>query len=72
MSYELAQVALPVLIACGNHDPLIEGGSYLRTEIPDNVTVVPRRSVSDHSFGDVSAYRPFVIRERLRFSAALR
>lgn len=51
--YELAQVGVPVLIACGNHDPLIEGGSYLRTAWPNNVTVVPRRNVSDHSFGDV-------------------
>jgi DNA repair protein SbcD/Mre11 len=51
--YELAQVGLPVLIACGNHDPLIEGGSYLRTDWPDNVAVVQRRSVSEHSFGDV-------------------
>jgi exonuclease SbcD len=51
--YELAQAGLPVLIACGNHDPLIEGGSYLRTEWPDNVTVVRRGSVGEHSFGDV-------------------
>jgi exonuclease SbcD len=53
VSYELAQAGLPVLIACGNHDPLIEGGSYLRTKWPDNVTVVTRGSVSEYSFGDV-------------------
>lgn len=52
-SFELAQARVPVLIACGNHDPLIEGGSYLRTEWPDNVKVVSRRSVSEYSFGDV-------------------
>lgn len=53
VAYELAQAGCPVLIACGNHDPLIEGGSYLRTHWPDNVAIVSRRSVSEHSFGEV-------------------
>lgn len=56
VSYELAQVGVPVLIACGNHDPLIEGGSYLRTAWPDNVKIVPRRTVSEHSYGDVCVW----------------
>ena len=32
----------PVLIVCGNHDPLLAGGRFMRTSWPDNVAIVPR------------------------------
>ena len=33
--------SLPILIAAGNHDPLSEGGVYLRGNLPENVHVFP-------------------------------
>src|SRR3954468_18053229 len=39
VAHELGRLGIPVLIICGNHDPLRPGGSYLRTPWPDNVTI---------------------------------
>ena len=38
--YELEQLHRQVLIICGNHDPLIPGGTYARVRWPDNVGLV--------------------------------
>jgi exonuclease SbcD len=56
VAYELGQVGIPVLLICGNHDPLLPGGSYRRTEWPDNVQIFPRRTLSEIRVGDVSLW----------------
>jgi DNA repair exonuclease SbcCD nuclease subunit len=52
----LSRLEIPVLIVCGNHDPLRPGGSYLRTSWPDNVTIVNRGRLEEHRYGDVSIW----------------
>lgn len=37
VAYELGLLAVPVLVIAGNHDPLLPGGAYERTEWPANV-----------------------------------
>jgi DNA repair protein SbcD/Mre11 len=56
VAHELSQLDVPVLIVCGNHDPLRPGGSYLRTAWPDNVTIVAGRRLHEHRNGDVSVW----------------
>ncbi len=56
VAHELEQLALPVLIACGNHDRLVPGGSYMRTAWPSNVQIAPLRTLTEHVFDDVSVW----------------
>ena len=56
VAYELGQLDIPVLIICGNHDPLVEGGNYMRTEWPQNVMIAQRRSLGEYRYGDVSVW----------------
>ena len=56
VAHELTEFGAPVLIACGNHDPLLPGGSYHRTAWPQNVEIVPIRSLHEFRFGDVSIW----------------
>jgi DNA repair exonuclease SbcCD nuclease subunit len=56
VAHELGRLGLPVLIVCGNHDPLRPGGSYLRTPWPDNVTIADRGRLREHTYGDVSVW----------------
>ena len=56
VAHELAEFGAPVLIVCGNHDPLLPGGSYHRTHWPSNVRIVPLRSLHEFRFDDVSVW----------------
>ena len=56
VAYEFGQVGVPVFLICGNHDPLLPGGSYLRTAWPDNVQIFPRRTLSEIRVDDVSIW----------------
>jgi exonuclease SbcD len=56
VAHELGQLDVPVLIVCGNHDPLVPGGSYSRTAWPANVQIVPLRSLHEFRYGDVSVW----------------
>lgn len=56
VAHELGQLGLPVLIICGNHDPLRPGGSYLRTTWPDNVTIAERGRLREHKYGAASMW----------------
>jgi exonuclease SbcD len=56
VAYELGQTEVLVVLICGNHDPLLPGGSYLRTEWPDNVQIFPRRTLSEIRVDDVSIW----------------
>jgi DNA repair exonuclease SbcCD nuclease subunit len=56
VAHELARIELPVLVVCGNHDPLRPGGSYRRTPWPDNVTIVDRGRLHEYRYGEVSVW----------------
>jgi exonuclease SbcD len=56
VAHELGRLAVPVLLICGNHDPLLPGGSYMRTEWPSNVYIFPRRTVTERRFDGVSVW----------------
>jgi exonuclease SbcD len=56
VAHELSRLGVPVLIVCGNHDPLRPGGSYLRTEWPVNVTIANRGQLEEYRYGDVSIW----------------
>jgi DNA repair protein SbcD/Mre11 len=56
VAHELAHLEVPVLIVCGNHDPLLAGGSYKRTMWPANVDIVPIRTLHRFDFGEVSIW----------------
>ena len=49
---ELAKAACPVLLVCGNHDPLLSGGNYERTAWPDNVWVFDAAELSEQRVAD--------------------
>lgn len=54
--YELRQFGRPVLVICGNHDPLIPGGTYSRVTWPDNVSLVRASEPELHDLGDVALW----------------
>jgi exonuclease SbcD len=54
--YALEQLDRPVLIICGNHDPLIPGGTYARVTWPENVRLVHTSAPELHEFGDVAIW----------------
>ncbi len=56
VAHELAAFRAPVLVVCGNHDPLLPGGSYDRTAWPQNVEIVPTGALHEFRFGDVSIW----------------
>jgi exonuclease SbcD len=56
VAYELERLSLPVLLACGNHDPQLPGGHYARTSWPGNVHIFPGDSLSEFRLGDLSVW----------------
>ena len=56
VAHELGRLGLPVLIVCGNHDPLRPGGSYLRTQWPENVSIAERGRLREYTYGEVSVW----------------
>jgi DNA repair exonuclease SbcCD nuclease subunit len=56
VAYELGRLGKPVLIVCGNHDPLLPGGSYRRTRWPDNVTIAELRRLREYRYGETSVW----------------
>ena len=56
VAHELGKIELPILLICGNHDPLVPGGSYLRTTWPSNVQLVPRGRLTEFPFGGTSIW----------------
>ena len=56
VAYELERLSLPVLVACGNHDPQLPGGHYARTSWPANVHIFPSDSLSEFRLGDLSVW----------------
>lgn len=48
VAFELGRLDVPVLVICGNHDPLLPGGSHRRTPWPDNVTLVGADALERH------------------------
>jgi DNA repair protein SbcD/Mre11 len=56
VAHALERLGIPVLMICGNHDPLIAGGSYRRTAWPSNVTIAPLRTPHRFDFGDVAIW----------------
>lgn len=56
VAHELAALALPVLIICGNHDPLLAGGSYRRTTWPRNVQIAPIRTLHRFDFDSIAIW----------------
>jgi exonuclease SbcD len=53
---ELRELALPVLMICGNHDPYLAGGNYARSAWPDNVRICERDRLTEFQFGSVSVW----------------
>ena len=53
VAHDLGDIGLPVVLIGGNHDPVLPGGNYLRTEWPDNVTLLPPGLLSSSDHGDV-------------------
>ena len=49
---EFAKLACPVLIVCGNHDPLLPGGNYERTAWSANVHVFDAGTLSERRLAD--------------------
>jgi DNA repair protein SbcD/Mre11 len=56
VAYEFERLGLPVLIACGNHDPQLPGGHYARTPWPDNVHLFPGDALTEFPLGDLSVW----------------
>jgi len=56
VAYELERLGLPVLMACGNHDPQLPGGHYTRTPWPDNVHIFPGDALTEFPLGDLSIW----------------
>ena len=56
VAHELAALGIPVLIACGNHDPLLSGGNYERTDWPANVHVFRPVELEEYRLGDISVW----------------
>lgn len=49
---ELERLSTPVLIVCGNHDPLRPGGHYERTQWPENVTLFTESIPVEHRLNE--------------------
>jgi DNA repair protein SbcD/Mre11 len=56
VAYELGRLEIPVLICCGNHDPLLAGGSWRQTEWPEKVQIAPLRTLTEHPFDSTSIW----------------
>jgi DNA repair exonuclease SbcCD nuclease subunit len=57
VAHELGKLApVPVLIACGNHDPLLAGGHWRRTAWPPNVRIFECGDPQEAAFGPVSVW----------------
>jgi DNA repair protein SbcD/Mre11 len=56
VAHELSELDVPVIIACGNHDPRGPGGTYMRTAWPQNVEIAPLRTPREYRFDDVSLW----------------
>lgn len=51
----LGECSIPVLIACGNHDPKVQGSIYEKCEIPENIYIF-KEEVEKYSFDDFDVY----------------
>lgn len=56
VAYQLKQLGVPVLLACGNHDPLLPGGNYHRTSWPSNVHLFAEDEPSEFKANGVSVW----------------
>jgi DNA repair protein SbcD/Mre11 len=56
VAHEFGALSIQVLICCGNHDPLLPGGSYRRTRWPSNVEIAPLRTPKEYPYGDISIW----------------
>jgi DNA repair protein SbcD/Mre11 len=56
VAQQLAELGLPVLIVCGNHDRLKPGGNYDRTIWPDNVRIFGGDGLHEERYDEVSVW----------------
>jgi DNA repair exonuclease SbcCD nuclease subunit len=57
VAYKMERLGIPVLISCGNHDPLLVGGNYERTSWPDNVHIFGSDGLEEYRLSeDVSLW----------------
>ena len=56
VAHELRQLGIPVLIVTGNHDPLLGGGAYARTEWSNNVHVFGTEGITEKTVGTLSVW----------------
>jgi len=56
VAHVAGRARVPVLIAPGNHDPLVDGGHYTRTAWPSHVRIFDRETPHEARFGDVSVW----------------
>lgn len=56
VAHELGTLGIPVLIACGNHDPFLPGGNYERTEWPARVHVFRATEPEEYRLGEISVW----------------
>ncbi|MEZ5101839.1 MAG: DNA repair exonuclease [Thermoleophilia bacterium] len=54
VAFELGRLDVPVLVVCGNHDPLVPGGSHRRAPWPENATLVGSAALERHDVGDAT------------------
>jgi exonuclease SbcD len=56
VAYELGKLPCPVLVICGNHDPLLPGGNYDQTRWPTNVQIFRAGELQERRFDGVSVW----------------
>jgi len=56
LAARLDELNLPVALICGNHDPLVAGGSHARTEWPTLVHRFTSSEPTEFALGDVSIW----------------
>ncbi len=56
VAHELGRLGIPALLICGNHDPLLPGGNYPRTDWPPNVRVFDSGELREHRADGVSVW----------------
>ena len=52
VAYELGLLDVPVLVIAGNHDPLLPGGAYERTEWPAKVRLFRSHGPEEYALGE--------------------
>lgn len=56
VAHELARLEVPVLLVCGNHDPLLPGGHYARTAWPSNVRLFQSDEPTEYRLNGLSIW----------------